>query len=82
MPVPTQVALDFHFKDLIPFIKSWEKNAFGQTAISIGVPLSSNCLIGGGVSSSENSFLFPLSTALNGHILLNEQCRRPDAISF
>ncbi|KAJ6347707.1 hypothetical protein OIU76_004234 [Salix suchowensis] len=59
---------------LLSFLKTWRKRASGQIASSIGFFRSKKCLIGG-FSSLEIFCWFPLSIALSGCFLFNEQYR-------
>ncbi|KAL6530841.1 hypothetical protein OROGR_014701 [Orobanche gracilis] len=62
MPFPLQVVLNHELKGLISS-RTWSKFASGQIATSIWFFNSRNFLTGD--FSSSESFLFPLSIALN-----------------
>lgn len=70
----------FHFsvfegldiKGFLYFLEIWSLLLFGQIASSIEFVLFRKCLIGVSLSL-EIFFWFPLSIALNGQVLLNDQ---------
>ncbi|KAK4338626.1 hypothetical protein RND71_043113 [Anisodus tanguticus] len=73
-----QGPVDFNSNRIVLF-RTWSKSAFSQITLSIKLSHFRKSLIGG--SSVEISLLFPLSIAHNEQLLLNDQYRRPYAIS-
>lgn len=74
MPLGFQVLLGSDLDSLVSFLKTWRKRASGQIVSSIGFFHSKKCSIGG-FSSLEIFCWFPLSIALSGCFLFNEQYR-------
>ncbi|KAK4364739.1 hypothetical protein RND71_016097 [Anisodus tanguticus] len=74
-----QGPVDFKSNRIVLF-RTWSKSAFSQITLSIKLSHFRKSLIGGS-SSVEISLLFPLSIAHSEQLLLNDQYRRPYAIS-
>ncbi|OVA18436.1 Protein kinase domain [Macleaya cordata] len=81
MPEGVEVAPDFYLKGLIIPLEIWSKCTPGQIATSFEFFFSRRFLTGG-FSFLENSFVFPLLTALSCHPLSNDHHRRPDAMRY
>lgn len=74
-----QVFEGLDIKGFLNFLKIWSLLLFGQIPSSIVFVLSRKCLIGVSLFL-EIFFWFPLSIALSGQVLLNDQHRRRNEI--